>query len=41
MEFKLEYLNATILTFAAFKGYTEIVRELVSRKDIDINIKDI
>lgn len=41
MVFKLEYLNATILAFAAFKGYTEIVRELVSREDIDINIKDI
>ena len=41
MEFKLEYLNATILTFAAFKGYTEIVKELISREGIDLNIKDI
>lgn len=27
--------------FAAMKGYTEIVKELISREGIDLNIKDI
>ena len=42
MEFLIKkHLNNTSLMNAAEKGYLEIVQELLSHKEIDINCKNI
>lgn len=41
MEFYIEHLNWTALICASRYGYIEIVQELLSQKDININIQDI